>query len=275
MAAAAPSRSSRSSSSSSSSRPSLPDRLSRGNGVPLWRQLHDDLVARLGAGEFDPGFPGEVELQRDYGVSRHTVREALRGLREAGLIDSGRGRSTRVRSTTIEQPLGGLYSLYRQVEALGLEQRSEVLGLERTHDAEVAAELGLPADDALVRLERVRLADDEPLAHDVVWLPASVADGLLEVDFTHAALYDELARVAGTRPTGGRERITAVSADDDTARLLAIAPGAACLAIERLGQLADGTPVEYRRSTVRGDRYALLTSWTPHGYQLGAGDLPR
>jgi GntR family transcriptional regulator len=243
--------------------------------VPLWRQLHDDLVARLGAGEFESGFPGEVELQRDYGVSRHTVREALRGLREAGLIDSGRGRSTRVRSTTIEQPLGGLYSLYRQVEALGLEQRSEVLGLERTHDAEVAAELGLPADHALVRLERVRLADDEPLAHDVVWLPASVAEGLLAVDFTHAALYDELARVAGTRPTGGRERITALSADDDTARLLGIAPGAACLAIERLGQVADGTPVEYRRSTVRGDRYALLTSWTPHGYQLGASGLQR
>ena len=257
--------------SSSTSRPA--ERLGRGTGVPLWRQLHDDLVARLGAGEFESGFPGEVELQRDYGVSRHTVREALRGLREAGLIDSGRGRSTRVRSTTIEQPLGGLYSLYQQVEALGLEQRSEVLGLERTHDAEAATQLGLPPGEALVRLERVRLADDEPLAHDVVWLPASVAAGLLDVDFTHAALYDELARTGGTRPTGGRERITAVTADEDTARLLRIAPGAACLAIERIGQVADGTRVEYRRSLVRGDRYALLTSWTPQGYQLGASGL--
>jgi GntR family transcriptional regulator len=241
--------------------------------VPLWRQLHDDLVTRLAAGDFERGFPGEMELQRDYGVSRHTVREALRGIREAGLVDSGRGRSSRVRSTTIEQPLGGLYSLYRQVEALGLEQRSEVLGLGRTHDAEVASQLGLPADEALVRLERVRLADAEPLAHDVAWLPDSLASGLLEVDFTRAALYDELARVAGIRPSGGRERIMAVTADEDIARLLRIAPGAACLAIERVGQLEDGTTVEYRRSVVRGDRYALLTSWTPHGYRLGAREL--
>ena len=43
-------------------------RLSRGTGVPLWRQLHDDLVGRLAAGDFQQGFPGEVELPRDYGV---------------------------------------------------------------------------------------------------------------------------------------------------------------------------------------------------------------
>jgi GntR family transcriptional regulator len=65
----------------------------------------------------------------------------------------------------------------------------------------------------------------------------------------------------------------AVTADEDIARLLRIAPGAACLAIERVGQLEDGTTVEYRRSVVRGDRYALLTSWTPHGYRLGAREL--
>jgi GntR family transcriptional regulator len=253
--------------------PSASAALDRSSGVPLWRQLHDELLRRLGAGEFDAGFPGEVELQRDYAVSRHTVREALRRLREAGLLDSGRGRSTRVRATAIEQPLGGLYSLFRQVEALGLEQRSDVLALERTRDAAAAEQLGRGADEELVHLERVRLAGDEPLAHDRVWLPAALAARLLDVDFTHAALYDELARVAGTTPTGGWERITAVVADEAEARLLGVVPGAACLAIDRVGQVEDGTPVEYRRSLVRGDRYALLTSWTPRGYRLGAQDL--
>ena len=95
--------------------------LDRASGVPLWRQLHQDLLRRLAAGDFELGFPGEVELQREYSVSRHTVREALRRIREAGLVESGRGRSPKVRTTAIEQPLGGLYSLYRQVEELGLE----------------------------------------------------------------------------------------------------------------------------------------------------------
>ncbi|MDF2143852.1 GntR family transcriptional regulator [Knoellia sp. p5-6-4] len=246
--------------------------LDRASGVPLWRQLHQDLLRRLAAGDFELGFPGEVELQREYSVSRHTVREALRRIREAGLIDSGRGRSTRVRSDAIEQPLGGLYSLFRQVEAQGLEQRSEVLTLELTTDPDVAARLERSADEQLVHLERVRLADGEPLAHDEVWLPASVAGGLLEVDFTRAGLYDELARVAGTRPTGGWERITAVAAGR-LGPLLGVDEGAPCFAIERVGQVEDEPPLEYRRSLVRGDRYALLTSWTPRGYRLGARDL--
>jgi GntR family transcriptional regulator len=246
--------------------------LDRASGVPLWRQLHQDLLRRLAAGDFEAGFPGEVELQREYAVSRHTVREALRRIREAGLIDSGRGRTTRVRSDAIEQPLGGLYSLFRQVEAQGLEQRSEVLALELTTDPDVAGRLERSADEPLVHLERVRLAGGEPLAHDEVWLPATMARGLLDVDFSRAGLYDELARVAGTRPTGGWERITAVTAGH-RGRLLGVDEGAPCFAIERVGQVENEPPLEYRRSLVRGDRYALLTQWSPRGYQLGARDL--
>jgi GntR family transcriptional regulator len=247
--------------------------LRRTAGLPLWQQLHQDLLRRIGAGDFDAGFPGEVELQHEYAVSRHTVREALRRLREAGFLDSHRGRSTRVRATPIEQPLGGLYSLFREVESQGLEQRSTVLALERCTDPETAAKLGLPPDAGLVHLERVRFAGDEPLAHDRVWLPASLAGPLLEVDFTHAALYDELARTAGTRPTGGRERICAVVATGREAELLGVRSGSACLDIERYGQVGDEPPIEYRHSIVRGDRYALLTSWSPRGHQLGARDL--
>ena len=255
---------------------STPDRheeLDRASGVPLWRQLHQDLVRRLAQGDFEAGFPGEVVLQHEYAVSRHTVREALRRIREAGLIDSGRGRSTRVRTEPIEQPLGGLYSLFRQVEAHGLEQRSDVLALELTTHAVAAEHLARPAEEELVHLERVRHAGGEPLAHDQVWLPASLAAALLELDFTHAGLYDELARVAGTRPTGGRERITAVLAAAAEARLLGIPVGAPCFAIERVGQVGDEPPIEYRRSLVRGDRYALVASWSPRGYELGASDL--
>jgi GntR family transcriptional regulator len=250
-----------------------PVELDRASGVPLWRQLHQDLLRRLGSGDFATGFPGEVELQHEYAVSRHTVREALRRIRDAGLIDSSRGRSTRVRTEPIEQPLGGLYSLFRQVEALGLEQRSEVLALGLTTDEVASEHLGRPATEELVHLERVRLAGGEPLAHDRVWLPATVGAPLLEVDFAHAGLYDELARVAGTRPTGGWERITAVQAGARGSELLGISPEAPCFAIERVGQVGDEPPIEYRRSLVRGDRYALLTSWSPRGYQLGARDL--
>lgn len=252
--------------------PSPASSLDRASGVPLWQQLHQDLLRRISAGEFEAGFPGEIELQGAYAVSRHTVREALRRLREAGVLDSSRGRSTRVRSEPIEQPLGSLYSLYREVEAQGLEQRSRVLALDLRTDEQAAGHLGLPPGEELLYLERVRLVESEPLAHDRVWLPASVGGALLEMDFTHAGLYDELGRTTGTRPTGGSERIAAVAATEAEHVLLGVPVGAPCFAIERLGRVGEASPIEYRRSVIRGDRYTLVTSWTPQGYQLGASD---
>jgi GntR family transcriptional regulator len=226
------------------------------------------LTRRLEAGVFDAGFPGELELVQTYGVSRHTVREALRRLRDAGVLESSRGRVTHVRRS-IEQPLGTLYSLFREIEARGMRQTSQVRTLGRDRDPRAAAALGLPDDAALIHLERVRLADDEPLAHDQVWLPADLAAPLLRADFTHAALYDELATRCGIRLTGGRERITACRPPVAVQKLLRLPRGHACLRVERTGMVDDRT-IEHRVTLVRGDRYAVIADWSAKGYVVGA-----
>ena len=119
--------------------------LDRTDPLPLWAQLQRDLSRRLSAGEFSGTFPGELDVARDYDVSRHTVREALRRLREAGVLESARGRPTQVRAT-IEQPLGSLYSLFREIESRGMVQTSEVLDQSLTTSPDAAAALGLPPD---------------------------------------------------------------------------------------------------------------------------------
>jgi GntR family transcriptional regulator len=242
--------------------------LDRQSPLPLWAQLQQDLTRRLAAGTFDHGFPGEHDLVEEYAVSRHTVREALRRLRETGTLESARGRTTQVRRS-IEQPLGSLYSLFREVEARGMRQTSQVLALRAEQDPRAATALGLPTEAALVYLERLRLADGEPLAHDQVWLPASLATPLLEADFTHAALYDELAARCGIRLTGGRERITACLPPGPLEAMLHLPPGEACLRVERNGQAADRI-IEYRITLVRGDRYTVIADWSAKGYRLGA-----
>ena len=242
--------------------------LNRQSPLPLWAQLQEDLTRRLALGAFDSGFPGEMDLVDTYAVSRHTVREALRRLRETGVLESGRGRSTQVRRD-IEQPLGSLYSLFREVEARGMRQTSQVLALRSETHAEAATALSLPEDAELVHLERVRLADDEPLAYDQVWLPASVACPLLEADFTHAALYDELAARCGVRLTGGRERITACVPSPAVEALLQLPADEACLRVERAGYVNDRV-VEHRITLVRGDRYAVIADWSARGYTLSA-----
>ena len=242
--------------------------LDRHDPLPLWAQLERELSRRLSAGDFAEVFPGELDLARDYDVSRHTVREALRRLREAGVLDSARGRPTQVRSA-IEQPLGSLYSLFREVESRGLVQASKVLDQSLTTDAAAAAALGLPDDAKLFHLERVRLADGAPLAHDEVWLPASLAAPLARVDFTRTALYDELDARCGVRVTGGHERISATVPSPAERALLAVPRGVACLTVERTGRAGQDV-VERRVTTVRGDRWSVVADWTARGWSVGS-----
>lgn len=246
-----------------------PRRVDRASGTPLWQQVHDDLVLRVSRREFEESFPGELTLVREYAVSRHTVREALRRLRAAGVVRGERGRTSRLmRPTEINQELGTLYSMFASVEATGQPQRSEVRVLEVTTDPEAAARLELPSDAPLLRLERLRHAGDRPLALDSVHLPAELARPLLDVDFTQTALYTELDRLCGVRLTGGEEHIRAVVPTTEQRRLLAMPRDVAVLAIERCGRVGR-RPVECRRTFVRGDRFAMHAEFTAgSGYQL-------
>lgn len=243
--------------------------LDRSAGPPLWEQLLGDLRRRLDLDEFAATFPGELALVAEYGVSRHTVREAVRRLRDEGLVIAGRGRTPRrAGPAEIEQPLGELYSLFSAVEATGRVQRSVVRTLDVRADGVVAARLGLEESTPLVHLERLRLADADPLAVDRVWLPASLAAPLLEVDFGRTALYAEYAARCGVRVTGGSERIRAVVPEEAERGLLDIGPGVAALAIDRLG-CAGARPVEWRQTLVRADRFSVTARFSDReGYRV-------
>ncbi len=240
----------------------------------LWEQVHADLLRRVRAGAFADQFPGELVLVEEYGVSRHTVREALRRLRQAGVVTGERGRTSRLSGPAeIDQPLGTLYSLFAAVEAAGQVQRSTVRTREIRADGVVARRLGLEESTPLLYLERLRMANDRPLALDRVWLPADVAGALLDADLTQTALYDELRARCGVRLSGGTEHIRAVVPTPAEQAILAMPRGVAALAIERLG--FDGThPLEWRHTLVRGDRFAVSAEFSGRtGYQVGAGSL--
>ena len=247
--------------------------LDRSSPMPLWAQLQQDLTRRLGSGEFDHGFPGELELVDAYAVSRYTVREALRRLRESRLIDSAKGRGSWVRrGGDSNPPLGSLYSLFREVDAKGIVQRSVVVAQQVVRSADAAREVHVPAGTDFFYLERVRLADEQPMAHDQVWIPASIASPLLDVDFTTSGLYDELAARCGVSLAGGRERISAVLPNEVDRKLLEVPDDVACFEIRRLSTV-ENTPLEYRLTVVRADRYSVLADWSPQGYTVAAEPL--
>jgi GntR family transcriptional regulator len=248
--------------------------LDRSNPVPLWAQLRDHLAARIDAAEFPSGLPSEHQLRAQYGVSRQTVRGALRHLRDEGVITARRGRRTDVvAGREIRQPLGALYSLFRSVEAHHQRQDSVVRVLDERADGVVASRLGLEESTPLFHLERLRLAEGTPLAVDRVWMPSARVSPLFSADFTHTAVYDELHRQCGIRITSGGEQINATIPTENECALLDIPDATAVFRIQRLGY-AGGRPMEWRTTVVRGDRFSFSASWSPHDeYQLTV-DLP-
>lgn len=235
--------------------------LDRTRATPLWAQLLADLRTRLEEGEFNERFPTDQELVDEYGVSRHTVREAVRRIQAEGILDRRRGRGTYVKPVAFEQPLGSLYSLFRSIEAAGIEQTSVVLARDVRTDEHVAERLDLEPDTELFYLERLRLAGGAPLAIDRAWVPHEIAGPLLEADFAHTALYDELATLCGIHPETGSELIRPVILRETDAAQLDLEEGEAAFLIRRTTHAA-GRPLEWRESLVRGDTYSFRIDWT-------------
>ncbi len=229
---------------------------SRTDPLPLWAQVSDDLRRRISSGAFEQGLPGEHDLTEQYGVSRHTIREALRVLRLEGLLKSERGRGTTVAETKLSQNLGTLYSLFNTIQDQGVSHTSTVKRLAITVNPTVAQELNVAPTSEFVVIERIRFAGGEPLAYDTAWLLADIARPLLEADFGHASIYGELRSRCGIEMDSGRERICAQVASRHVGADLGLVPGSPVFALERIG--ASGNhPIEWRETFIRGDRFTL------------------
>lgn len=246
--------------------PVIPDRTSP---LPLWAQVCADLRRRVNVGEFVTGVPGEHALVDQYEVSRHTIREALRVLRSEGVIRSERGRVSTVDASPVSQDLGSIYSLFRTLEERGIFQVSTVRRQSLTRNGTVARHLGISEEAELVVIERLRFADNFPLALDTSWCPADRARRLLEVDFTHNGLYDSLARECGVLVESGHERIEAVKALQHVAALLEVPHDAAMFLMERVA-FGAGSPIEWRETFIRGDRFRLDVDWSKTQVNIAA-----
>jgi len=231
--------------------------------MPLWAQLAGELRRRLSAGEFDRRFPTEVELAGAFGVSRATVREAIRRLRSEGMLEARRGSGTFVVQRQLDAPILGSSGLAQAIAAAGLAPSSKVLRVEEAPAGDLAARgLGLASHETVQWVERLRYADAEPLALDrsALALDAPQRHAFVREDLAQGSLYGLLETSCGLRVTGGTERLRAVTCGVAERKLLRLERGEGILEVERVAYAAD-RPVEWRQSLVRGRGYVLSASW--------------
>jgi GntR family transcriptional regulator len=219
-----------------------------------------DFIATLDAGA---AVPTERELAERMQTSRTTVRQALVELVVEGRLVRRQGSGTYVAEPKITWHLY-LASFTQQVKASGFTPSSELLGVQRVPaTGEVAHQLQLPLRAPVYKLERLRLADNWPIAVETSWLPAERFPGLSRLMRTHASLYALLGSRYGITMRTGEESIETAPATPREAGPLRVDVGTPMLVVSRQNFDADRIPVDFGRTWFRGDRVTLITRLGP------------
>ncbi|MFE9775348.1 GntR family transcriptional regulator [Streptomyces sp. NPDC005931] len=231
--------------------------LDRGSPVPLYHQLAQQLEAAIERGDLARGrlLGNEVDLAVRLGLSRPTVRQAIRSLVDKGLLVRRRGVGTQVVHSQVRRPLE-LSSLHDDLEAAGQGPGTRVVRLESVPaPADVAAALGLAEGSEVVLLERLRCTHGRPVALMCNHLPS----GLLDLDgarLESTGLY-RVMRAAGITLHSARQTVGARSATAEEAARLDEEEGAALLTMQRTAYDDTGRAVEYGTHVYRASRYAF------------------
>jgi len=223
-----------------------------------------DLVESLNVGD---SIPSERQLAGDLGVSRLTVRAALDELVREGYLLRRRGAGTFVAEPKVAKGMG-ISSFSEDMRERGLTPASRTLELQVVP---AGARLGRilhvsPAEPVIVA-KRLRLADGEPMAIELLHARASLLPGLSGVDLEEDSFYDLLASRYGIEIVGGEQTVEPTVTDEEESETLGVPLHSPALLFERVTRSPSGEIVEFTVSIYRGDRYRIVS-------ELGRGGQP-
>ena len=231
-----------------------------GDRRPAYRRLSESLAREMRDGGTDALLPSERRLARDLGISRVTVRRALDELAAEGLVQRRQGARTAA-AARVEKRLSSLTGFSEELQQRGLQPGQRWLSRDIVlPTASEALALDLSPGDRIARLERVRLADDRPIAIERAAVPLSV---LPDPGRVQTSLYAVL-EAQGMPPVRGAQRIRAGLMSARDANLLESRPGAPLLLVERRCFRADNRPVEFTETRYDGESYDFLTELLPN-----------
>lgn len=235
-----------------------PDTVARALREPKYWGLKRHLLELLSS--LPPGspIPTERSLAAEFDVSRTTVRQALADLTVEGRLLRVQGKGTFAAEPKVAQRLQ-LSSYTEDMRAQGREPSSRLLDIgEVPAEGELSAMLGLRSGAKILRLQRLRLADDEPMAIETSHLPLGRFRGLRKYVAAGGSLYQVLRDRYGVEMGHAEETIETALAGPHEAELLGADVGMPMLLLSRHSYDMNDRPVEWVRSVYRGDRYKFV-----------------
>ncbi|MGS7001383.1 GntR family transcriptional regulator [Streptococcus pyogenes] len=235
---------------------------------PLYLQIVDDLEVKIKKSMTENDkLLSERELSDLYGVSRITIRLALKELELRDLIYKKQGKGTYV--SGIKEPITDLsstYSFTEQMKKMGKMPKTEILSFEQYQVTPyLSGLLELDPDTEVFELERLRIADDMPLMFERSYIPAQPFQGLSIADLKRKALYDIFAKDYQETIRLAEEEFYASIALDYEADLLGIKKGDPVLHIIRKTYNDKNILIEFTFSIARADQFRYRVQHHPNG----------
>lgn len=230
---------------------------------PLYRQVKEDLLRRLGRGEWPPGtfLPSEYALAREYDVSQGTLRKALNELTGEGRVVRFQGKGTAVPTFDSDQHLYRFFQFANREGKLEFPVSQNLVTRVEKAPRAVAEAIGMEPGEALFVLERVRVIGGLTVINERIHLPCALFPGIeaFKPQTLPNTLYDFFQQKFRVTIMEIQENLSAVAAEVQDVKRLGVTLGQPLLAIRRIALDLTGRPVELRLSRCH-------TAW--HTYQV-------
>lgn len=244
---------------------SLIPELDESSPTPLYHQMTMHFQRLIQDGNLAPGdqLPSERLLAGKTGVSRMTVRQAVRALVAGGYCEHIRGRGIYVRKRPVIIDSRSFEGFTANTRRQGLDSATKSLSSRLVHPPESVREaLELTPREKVVELTRLRLIGGRPAVLETEWFPARQFESLLHEDMS-GSLYGILEEKFGTRIGSTTDVIRPYLPDHEECALLDLLPGSAVILRDRVGTDDTGTPVEVVKSVYNPEQYEFRMTLVP------------
>jgi GntR family transcriptional regulator len=229
---------------------------------PLYARVETVLAGEIADRFLKVGdqLPTEDSLIERFEVSRITVRRAIQNLVSRGLVEIRRGKGTFVAAPKITQELTELSGFVEDMHALGRKPTARVVGKEIVSaDTIVAGQLALTRGERVVKIRRVRLADNIPISFDETYLPLEIGKKIITNNLKVEPIFSLLERKYGVPLIEAEYKLEAVAAEAEVAAALGVKQRSPIFRIERTSYSTGSRPVDYERLYYRGDLVRFVT----------------